>query len=95
LPLGYRDGTFIALDHDSNGYDANGETEASKANALRFQSRVYPNMTDGLATLNATVVSIQQHIARGLAENEEVPLIWCKYDLKEMYEDEQKASQDR
>jgi hypothetical protein len=95
LPLGYRDGTFIALDHDSNGYDANGETKANKANTLRFDSRVYPNMTDGLATLNANVVSIQHHIAKGLAEGEEAPLIWCKYDLKEMYEDEQKASQDR
>jgi hypothetical protein len=52
-------------------------------------------MVDGLATLNADVVSIQHHMARGLAENEEAPLIWCKYDLKEMYENEQKASQDR
>jgi hypothetical protein len=95
LPIGYKDGTFIALDHDSNGYDANGETEASKANALRFQSRVYPDMVDGLATLNADVVEIQHHMARGMAESEEAPLIWCKYDLKEMYEDEQKASQSR
>ena len=95
LPIGYRDGTFIALDHDSNGYDANGETEASKANAKRFADRVYPDMVDGLATLNADVVSIQHHMARGLAESEEAPLIWCKYDLKEMYENEQKASQDR
>jgi hypothetical protein len=95
LPIGYRDGTFIALDHDSNGYNANGETEASKANAKRFANRVYPNMVDGLATLNADVVEIQHLMARGLAESEEAPLIWCKYDLKEMYEDEQKASQNR
>jgi hypothetical protein len=95
MPLGYRDRTFIALDHDSNGYDANGETEASRANEKRFQSRVYPNMADGLSNLEANVVEIQQHTARGLADGEEAPLIWCKYDLKEMYEDEQKASQDR
>jgi hypothetical protein len=95
LLVGYRDGTFIALDHDSNGYNANGETEASKANALRFADRVYPNMVDGLATLNADVVEIQHMEARGLAESETAPLIWCKYDLREMYEDEQKASQDR
>ena len=95
LPLGYRDGTFIALDHDSNGYNANGETEASIANAKRFADRVYPNMVDGLATLNADVVEIQQMEARGLAESETAPLVWCKYDLREMYEDEQKASQNR
>ncbi len=29
IPLGYKDGTFIALDHDSNGYDANGEVSRS------------------------------------------------------------------
>jgi hypothetical protein len=52
-------------------------------------------MVDGLATLNADVVEIQHLMARGLAESEEAPLIWCKYDLKEMYENEQKASQDR
>ena len=95
LPVGYRDGTFIALDHDSNGYNANGETEASKANAKRFADRVYPNMVDGLATLNADVVEIQQMEARGLVESETAPLIWCEYDLREMYEDEQKASQNR
>ena len=95
LPLGYRDGTFIALDHDSNGYNANGETEASKANAKRFADRVYPNMVDGLATLNADVVEIQHMEARGLAKSETTPLVWCKYDLREMYEDEQKASQNR
>jgi hypothetical protein len=95
LPIGYRDGTFIALDHDSNGYNANGETEASKANAKRFADRVYPNMVDGLATLNADVVEIQHMESRGLAESETAPLVWCKYDLREMYEDEQKASQNR
>lgn len=88
LPVGYRDGTFIALDHDSNGYDANGETEASKANAKRFADRVYPDMVDGLATLNADVVEIQHMESRGLAESETAPLVWCKYDLREMYEDQ-------
>jgi len=95
LPVGYRNGTFIALDHDSNGYNANGETEASKANAKRYADRVYPNMVDGLATLNADVVEIQHMESRGLAESETAPLVWCKYDLREMYEDEQKASQNR
>jgi hypothetical protein len=95
MPIGYRDGTFIALDHDSNGYDANGESEASKENAERFKNRVYPDMTDGLSNLQADVVEIQQNIARGMANGEQAPLIWCKYNLKEMYEDEQKASQDR
>jgi hypothetical protein len=95
LPIGYKDGTFIALDHDSNGYNANGETEASKANAKRFADRVYPDMVDGLATLNADVVEIQHMEARGLAKSETAPLVWCKYDLREMYEDEQKASQNR
>ncbi len=87
LPIGYRDGTFIALDHDSNGYDANGETEASKANAERFKNRIYPDMADGVNNLNATVVSIQQHIARGMADGEEAPLLWCKYDLKDLYDE--------
>ena len=86
IPLGYKDGTFIALDHDSNGYDANGESEASKANAERFKHRVYPDMVDGLSTLNATVVSIQQHIARGMADGEQAPLLWCKYNLEDLYE---------
>jgi hypothetical protein len=86
IPLGYKDGTFIALDHDSNGYDANGESEASKANAERFKHRVYPDMVDGLSTLGATVVSIQQHIARGMANGEEAPLLWCKYNLEDLYE---------
>ena len=86
IPLGYKDGTFIALDHDSNGYDANGESEASKANAERFKHRVYPDMVDGLSTLGATVVSIQQHIARGMADGEEAPLLWCKYNLEDLYE---------
>lgn len=86
IPLGYKDGTFIALDHDSNGYDANGESEASKANAERFKHRVYPDMMDGLSTLGATVVSIQQHIARGMADGEEAPLLWCKYNLEDLYE---------
>ena len=86
IPLGYKDGTFIALDHDSNGYDANGESEASKANAERFKHRVYPDMVDGLGTLGATVVSIQQHIARGMADGEQAPLLWCKYNLEDLYE---------
>jgi hypothetical protein len=86
IPLGYKDGTFIALDHDSNGYDANGESEASKANAERFKHRVYPDMVDGLSTLGATVVSIKQHMARGMADGEEAPLLWCKYNLKDLYE---------
>jgi hypothetical protein len=91
LPIGYRDGTFIALDHDSNGYDANGETEASKANAERFKSRIYPDMADGVNNLNATIVSIQQHIARGMADGEEAPLLWCKYDLKDLYDENVKS----
>ena len=86
IPLGYKDGTFIALDHDSNGYDANGESEASKANAERFKYRVYPDMVDGLSTLGATVVSIEQHIARGMADGEQAPLLWCKYNLEDLYE---------
>ena len=86
IPLGYKDGTFIALDHDSNGYDANGESEASKANAERFKHRVYPDMVDGLSTLGATVVSVEQHIARGMADGEEAPLLWCKYNLEDLYE---------
>ena len=86
IPLGYKDGTFIALDHDSNGYDANGESEASKANAERFKHRVYPDMVDGLSTLGATVVSIQQHIARGMADGEQAPLLWCKYNQEDLYE---------
>jgi len=91
LPIGYKDGTFIALDHDSNGYDANGETEASKANAERFKNRIYPDMADGVNNLNATVVSIQQHIARGMADGEEAPLLWCKYDLKDLYDENVKS----
>ena len=91
LPIGYRDGTFIALDHDSNGYDANGETEASKANAERFKNRIYPDMADGVNNLNATVVSIQQHIAKGMADGEETPLLWCKYDLKDLYDENVKS----
>ena len=86
IPLGYKDGTFIALDHDSNGYDANGESEESKANAERFKHRVYPDMVDGLSTLGATVVSIKQHMARGMADGEEAPLLWCKYNLEDLYE---------
>jgi len=86
IPLGYKDGTFIALDHDSNGYNANGESEASKANAERFKHRVYPDMVDGLNTLGATVVSIKQHMARGMADGEEAPLLWCKYNLEDLYE---------
>ena len=91
LPIGYRDGTFIALDHDSNGYDANGETEASKANAERFKNRIYPDMADGVNNLNATVVSIQQHIAKGMADGEETPLLWCEYDLKDLYDENVKS----
>jgi hypothetical protein len=91
LPIGYKDGTFIALDHDSNGYDANGETEASKANAERFKNRIYPDMVDGVNNLNATIVSIQQHIARGMADGEEAPLLWCKYDLKDLYDENVKS----
>jgi hypothetical protein len=91
LPIGYRDGTFIALDHDSNGYDANGETEASKQNQLLYKTRVYPDMVDGLNTLGATVVSIEQHIARGMADGEEAPLLWCKYDLKDLYDENVKS----
>ena len=86
IPLEYKDGTFIALDHDSNGYDANGESEASKANAERFKHRVYPDMVDGLSTLGATIVSIKQHMARGMADGEEAPLLWCKYNLEDLYE---------
>jgi hypothetical protein len=92
IPLGYKDGTFIALDHDSNGYDANGESEASKANAERFKHRVYPDMVDGLSTLGATVVSIKQHMARGMADGEEAPLLWCKYNLEDLYEQSTKEN---
>ena len=89
LAISYRDGTFIALDHDSNGYSANGETEASKRNELLYKTMVYPDMTDGLTSLGAKVVSIEQHIARGMADKEEAPLIWCKYDLRNLYEKDQ------
>ncbi len=61
-------------------------TKASKANAERFKHRVYPDMVDGLSTLGATVVSIQQHIARGMADGEQAPLLWCKYNLEDLYE---------
>jgi hypothetical protein len=43
-------------------------------------------MVDGLSTLGATVVSIQQHIARGMADGEQAPLLWCKYNLEDLYE---------
>jgi hypothetical protein len=85
LPIGYRDGTFIALDHDSNGYDANGESKAAKENEIRFKDRVYPDVLDGLSNLAARVVSIENHMAKGLANGEQAPLLWCKYDLGEMY----------
>ena len=87
LPIGYRDGTFIALDHDSNGYTPSGKSESCKRNELLYKTKVYPDMLDGLTSLGATVVSIQQHIAKGMADAEEAPLIWCKYDLKDLYED--------
>lgn len=87
LAIGYRDGTFIALDHDSNGYTPSGESESCKRNELLYKTKVYPDMLDGLTSLGANVVSIQQHIAKGMADVEEAPLIWCKYDLKDLYED--------
>lgn len=89
LPIGYRDGTFLALDHDSNGYTPQGETESSKRNQAVFNTKTYPDMVDGLTNLGATVVSIQQHIAKGMADGEQAPLIWCKYDLKDLYENDQ------
>jgi hypothetical protein len=89
LPIKYRDSTFIALDQDSNGFNANKEIEANKKNQLLYKSMVYPNMVDGLSTLGATVVSIKQHIARGMEDEEEAPLLWCKYDLKDIYEKDQ------
>lgn len=89
LPIGYRDGTFLALDHDSNGYTPQGESESCKRNEQSYKTRVYPDMLDGLTSLGATVVSIEQHIARGMADGEEAPLIWCKYDLKDLYENDQ------
>jgi hypothetical protein len=52
-------------------------------------------MVDGLNDLNATVLSIQQHIARGMADGEEAPLIWCKYDLKDLYENDQIGKENR
>jgi len=48
-------------------------------------------MLDGLTSLGATVVSIEQHIARGMADGEEAPLIWCKYDLKDLYNENDKS----
>ena len=46
-------------------------------------------MTDGLTSLGAEVVSIEQHIARGMADGEQAPLIWCKYNLGDLYENDQ------
>lgn len=85
LPLGYKDGTFVPLDHDSNGYDANGVTKASRDNEKRYDTRVFPDVLDGLSNLSANVVSIEKLMARGMTEEEKAPLLWCKYDLGEMY----------
>ena len=85
LPLGYKDGTFVPLDHDSNGYDANGVTKASRDNEKRYDPRVFPDVLDGLSNLSANVVSIEKLMARGMTEEEKAPLLWCKYDLGEMY----------
>lgn len=85
LPLGYKKGTFAALDHDSNGYDANGVTQVAKDNEKDFESRVFPDVLDGLSSLSAKVVAIETHMAAGLAKGETAPLLWCKYDLGEMY----------
>jgi hypothetical protein len=84
IPLGYRDGTFIALDHDSNGYDKKGPSQASQDNEKRFQEKTYPDVLDGLRDLHGEVKSIEQHIAKGMAD-EAAPLLWCKYDFSGMW----------
>lgn len=80
IPIGYRDGTFIALDHDSNGFDPEGPSQASKENEARFQDKSYPSTQDGLSSCNAEVISIEEHLAKGL-DKETAPLLWCKYKL--------------
>jgi len=84
FPIGYRDGTFIALDHDSNGYTPKGPSESCQRNEEVFNQQKYPNLTDGLSSISASVVSITNHMAKGLAD-ETAPLIWCKFDLGESY----------
>ena len=83
-PIGYKDGTFIALDHDSNGYTPTGPSESCKRNEEVFQNQTYPNLTDGLSSISANVVSITNHMAKGLAD-ETAPLIWCKFNLEDSY----------
>jgi hypothetical protein len=83
-PIGYKDGTFIAIDHDSNGYTPTGPSESCKRNEEVFQNQTYPNLTDGLSSISANVVSITNHMAKGLAD-ETAPLIWCKFNLEDSY----------
>lgn len=83
-PIGYKDGTFIALDHDSNGYTPTGPSESCKRNEEVFQKQTYPNLTDGLSSIATNVVSITNHMAKGLAD-ETAPLIWCKFNLEDSY----------
>jgi len=85
IPLGYRDGTFIPIDHDSNGFDKEGKpSQASQENAQRFESRKYPDLLDGLSSLDADVESVEQMMCKGLAD-ESAPLLWCKFNLSDMY----------
>jgi len=81
IPLGYRDGTFLALDHDSNGFTATGPSPASTRNQARFQTRKFPSSEDGLSSVADSQATLAWRIATGLG-GEKAPLLWSKHFLK-------------
>lgn len=83
IKIGYKNGTFIPLNHDSNGFNMDGSpTENSKLNKQRFQLQKYPNNEDGLNSLNAKIISTEMSQVIGFQDHEKAELLHCKFDLK-------------
>lgn len=83
IPIAYKNGTFIPLKHNSNGFNMDGSpTESSMLNKQRFQLQKHPNHEDGLNSLNAKIISTEMAEIKGFQDHERAQLLHCKFDLK-------------
>lgn len=86
-PFGRRDGTFIAIDHDSNAFTGELKpTEAADRNRIVFEAATFPDRVNGLTALQGYPASVSVSQSQGLIESESARLMWAQCDLRKLAE---------
>lgn len=87
IALDYRDGTFQALNHDSNGYLAHEvpTPEHYKNKQIWENKKGQSTKNDGLDNPIGTIVSKEYKIFPGLQSHESASAVWIKIDFSHVY----------